>query len=161
MDNIIAILPIEIKGFGIGCEVYYTSHIVKDKRSCELFLKHLCAKRAISVKLMHKRMKDILKVSRNLPYFIDSFNVFFPFKINETDHDNLRRAFVNAFYVENIKDSTIFLKNGSTLSSLNKDKSLKNNFNHASKVMYMALAKESTNFKKRLELYQSLNILDF
>lgn len=161
MDNIIAVLPVEIKGFGIGCEVYYTSRIEVDKRSCELFLKHLCDKRAISVKLMHKKMKDILKLSRNLPYFVDAFNVFFPFKINETKYDSLRRGFVNAFYVEDIKDSRIFLKNGSTLSSLNKDRALKKNFNHASKIMYMAILKESSSFKRKLEVYESLDILDF
>lgn len=161
MDNIIAILPISIKGIGIGCEIYYTREIKKDKRSCELFLKHMCAKRAISVKLMHKKMKEILKVNRNLPYFVDPFNVFFPFKINQTNIDEFRRGFVNAFYVDDIKNSTIFLKNNFTLSSLNKDRALKRNFNHASKIMYMALAKESMNLKKRIDIYQSLDVLDF
>lgn len=161
MESIVAILPVEIKGFGIGCEIYYTSKIVRDKRSCELFLRHLCQKNAISIKLMHKKMKDILKISRNLPYFVDPVNVFFPFKINETEFDQLRRAFVNAYYVEEIKDSIIYLKNGSPLATLNKDRALRGNFNHAKELMYRAFVKESSSLEKKMKFFQALDGLIF
>lgn len=53
MDRIVAILPTEIKGFGVGCEIYTNSKVYVDRRSCEIFLKHLASKRSISIKLMH------------------------------------------------------------------------------------------------------------
>lgn len=110
MDKIIAILPAEIKGVGIGCEVYTEKRVFVDRRTPCLYLKHMASKRSVSIKLMHKNMKEILKVSRNLPYCIDSFNVFFPFKIRQTDNDDLRRGFVNCYFVEDIHDSEIILR---------------------------------------------------
>ena len=151
MDRIVAILPTAIKGFGVGCEVYTNSRVFVDRRTCGVFLKHLAQKKSISIKLMHKNMREILKVSRNLPYCIDAFNVFFPFKINETENDDLRRGFVNCYYVKNIEDSTIILNNGMTLSSLNRDRALKNNFNKASKIMYMKFARDLSEMRKSFD----------
>lgn len=156
MDRIVAILPTEIKGFGVGCEIYTNSKVYVDRRSCEIFLKHLASKRSISIKLMHKNMREILKVSRNLPYCIDAFNVFFPFKINQTDNDDLRRGFVNCYYVKNIENSTIILKNGMTLSSLNRDRALKNNFNNASKIMYMKFARDLSKMRKSVDFVDEI-----
>ncbi|MFR2716131.1 MAG: hypothetical protein ACLTA5_01575 [Anaerococcus obesiensis] len=110
MDKVVAILPTIIKGVGIGCEVYTNKKVFVDRRSCEVFLKHMACERSISIKLMHKNIREILKVSRNLPYCIDAFNVFFPFKINQTENDDFRRGFVNCYYVRDIKNSTIILK---------------------------------------------------
>lgn len=159
MDKIIAILPIEIKGFGVGSQIYYENRIIEDKRTCLLFLKHMCDERSISTKLMKKRMKNILKVSRNLPYCIDSFNVFFPFKINQSDNDDFRRAFVNCYYVSDIKDSTIYLKNGLNLASLNRDKALKSNFNNASKIMYMQFAKDLAKIGRSMDFINKIDSL--
>ncbi len=105
---------------------------------------------------MHKNMKEILKVSRNLPYCIDSFNVFFPFKIRQTDNDDLRRGFVNCYFVEDIHDSEIILKNGMTLSSLNRDRALKNNFNNASKIMYMMFARELSKIRRSMDFIDDM-----
>lgn len=156
MDKIVAILPTEIKGVGIGCEVYTDKRVFVDRRTPCLFLKHMASKRSISIKLMHKNMKEILKVSRNLPYCIDSFNIFFPFKIRQTDNDDLRRGFVNCYFVKDIHDSEIILKNGMTLSSLNRDRALKNNFNNASKIMYMMFARELSKIRRSMDFIDDI-----
>ena len=156
MDKIVAILPTEIKGVGIGCEVYTDKRVFVDRRTPCLFLKHMASKRSVSIKLMHKNMKEILKVSRNLPYCIDSFNVFFPFKIRQTDNDDLRRGFVNCYFVEDIHDSEIILKNGTSLSSLNRERALKNNFNNASKIMYMMFARELSKIRRSMDFIDDM-----
>lgn len=156
MDKVVAILPTIIKGVGIGCEVYTNKKVFVDRRSCEVFLKHMACERSISVKLMHKNIREILKVSRNLPYCIDAFNVFFPFKINQTENDDFRRGFVNCYYVMDIKNSTIILKNGMTISSLNRDRALKNNFNNASKIMYMKFARDMAKMKRSMDFIDEI-----
>ena len=156
MDKVVAILPTIIKGVGIGCEVYTNKKVFVDRRSCEVFLKNMACERSISVKLMHKNMREILKVSRNLPYCIDAFNVFFPFKINQTENDDFRRGFVNCYYVKDIKNSTIILKNGMTLSSLNGDRALKNNFNNASKIMYMKFARDMAKMRRSMDFIDEI-----
>lgn len=161
MDSVIAVLPLSIDGYGIGSEIYYRSKICKDERSCELFLKHFCEKRGISVKLMRKRIKENLKISRNIPYFVDSLNVFFPFKFRESKEKSLRRGFVNATYVIDIKDSSIFLKNGSCLDTLSSDRALWSNFNHARQLVYMALAKDFSRLNKHRDIIDRLDIFDF
>lgn len=156
MDRIVAILPTEIKGIGIGCEVYTEKKVFVDKRTCCLFLKHMAEKKSISIKLMHKNMKEILKISRNLPYCIDSFNVFFPFKIRQTDNDDLRRGFVNCYYVKDICNCEIILKNAMTISTLNKDRALKNNFNNASKIMYMKFARDLSKMRRSMDFIDDI-----
>lgn len=156
MDKVVAILPTIIKGVGIGCEVYTNKKVFVDRRSCEVFLKHMACEKSISIKLMHKNIREILKVSRNLPYCIDAFNVFFPFKINQTENDDFRRGFVNCYYVRDIKNSTIILKNGMTLSSLNRDRAIKNNFNNASKIMYMKFARDMAKMRRSMDFIDEI-----
>ena len=53
--------------------------------------------------------------------------------------------------MKNIEDSTIILNNGMTLSSLNRDRALKNNFNKASKIMYMKFARDLSEMRKSFD----------
>ena len=61
MDRIVAILPTEIKGIGIGCEVYTEKKVFVDKRTCCLFLKHMAEKSIFLLRLCIKILRKFLR----------------------------------------------------------------------------------------------------
>lgn len=136
MKGIIALIPIFIKARGIGCRIFYEDRIVDDIRSCENFLKNLCDENNISKRLMKKSVSKFLKVKRNLPWLIDQNHVFFPISFQKSQFKEMRRAYVNANYVKDISNSSISLKTGETISTLQKDSSLIENYLMANLLLY-------------------------
>ena len=141
MRDVIAILPTEITGFGIGSEVYYKDKVIIDKRTCDKFLRDLLKKESISEKYMKENMREICQVKRNLPWCVNAYNVFFAFKYRNSTYDRQKRGFVNCFFVKGVDGSDIVLSNNMRISTLSREKSLRQNLSHARKVMYMAIAK--------------------
>lgn len=126
-ENIIAILPEQIKGKGIYSRIYREDNSTLDQRNPALYLKNLYELRGKSKKQMDKKIKENYQIYRNIPYAIDSNHVFFAFKIRNTDIEENNRAFINVKYIQKIKGETIILDTGEEIQTLNKEKSLISN----------------------------------
>lgn len=134
-DNIVAILPEQIKGKGIYSRIYREGKSILDQRHPALFLKNLYEERGKSKKQVDKKIKEKYQIHRNIPYQIDSNHVFFAFKIRNTDIEENNRAFINVKYIDKIKDATIILDTGEEIETLNKEKSLITNRNLAKSLL--------------------------
>ena len=134
-ENIVAILPEQIKGKGIYSRIYREGKSVLDQRHPALLLKNLYEERGKSKKQVDKKIKENYQIYRNLPYAIDSNHVFFAFKLRNTDIEENNRAFINVKYIDKIKDATIILDTGEEIQTLNKEKSLIANRNLAKSLL--------------------------
>lgn len=161
MKDVIAILPIEIKGKGICSQIYYVDEVVNDQRTCTNFLKNMCDQRNISHKLMRKSIKEICNIKRNIPRGIDSLNIFFGFKFRESSIDDQRRGYVNCRFVKDISSNNIILTTDETITTLLSEESLKTNRKNAKYLMYMALCRESYLKEERNKIAKSLSSIDF
>ena len=126
-ENIIAILPEQIKGKGIYSRIYREDNSILDQRNPALYLKNLYELRGKSKRQMDKKIKENYQIYRNIPYAIDSNHVFFAFKIRNTDIEENNRAFINVKYIQKIKGEIIILDTGEEIQTLNKEKSLISN----------------------------------
>ena len=134
--QIIAILPEEIKSFGIGSRVYTTTttHLIEETPT--LFLNKMYKKRGKTKKEMDQIIKDTLQISKNMPYIIDTSHVFFGFKYRNATYDRERRGFANITCVEKIENSEIILTTGENIATLNTFTTLNTNKNHAKTMLY-------------------------
>ncbi len=136
MKNIIAILPVFIKGRGICSQIYYENQIVTDNRSCENFLKNLCDAKNISKRIMKRNVKELIKTKRNLPWLIDQNHVFFPVAYKKSEFKEERRAFINCNYVTDIEENDVILITEERISTIQQEESLKENLISANYLMY-------------------------
>ena len=132
----IAILPEEIKNFGIGARIYTTTTTQLIEQTPTLYLNQLYKHRGKSKKQMDAIIKNILQITKNTPYVIDAHHVFFGFKYRTSTYDKETRGFVNVAYVDHIKDTTIVLTTGETIATLNTFDTLNANKNHAKTMFY-------------------------
>lgn len=134
--QIIAILPEEIKTFGIGSRIYTptTTHLIEETPT--LYLNKMYKKRGKNKKEMDHIIKDTLQISKNMPYIIDTSHVFFGFKYRNATYDRERRGFVNITCVEKIENSEIILTTGETIATLNTFDTLNTNKNNAKTMLY-------------------------
>ena len=142
-ENIIAILPEQIKGKGIYSRIYREDNSTLDQRNPALYLKNLYELRGKSKKQMDKKIKENYQIYRNIPYAIDSNHVFFAFKIRNTDIEENNRAFINVKYIQKIKGETIILDTGEEIQTLNKEKSLIANRNLAKSLLFEEMLKQT------------------
>ena len=142
-ENIIAILPEQIKGKGIYSRIHREDNSTLDQRNPALYLKNLYELRGKSKKQMDKKIKENYQIYRNIPYAIDSNHVFFAFKIRNTDIEENNRAFINVKYIQKIKDDTIILDTGEEIQTLNKEKSLILNRNLAKSLLFEEMLKQT------------------
>lgn len=134
--QIIAILPEEIKSFGIGARVYTptTTHLIEETPT--LFLNKMYKKRGKNKKEMDQIIKYTLQISKNMPYIIDTSHVFFGFKYRNAVYDRERRGFANVSFVEKIENSEIILTTGESIATLNTFETLNTNKNNAKTMLY-------------------------
>lgn len=123
-EQIIAILPEQVKGKGIYSRIYREDKSVLDPRNPALFLKNLYEDRGKNKKQMDKKIKKSYQVYRNIPYVIDSNHVFFAFKLRDTDINENNRAFINVKFIKEIKDAAIVLDTGEEIQTLTTSKAL-------------------------------------
>ena len=140
MQHIIAVLPEEVKGTGICARIYTESSTYIDQKTPTHFLNTLYKQKGKSKKLMDQQFKAITQISRNIPYTIDQNHVFFGFKYRVARYDKDQRGFVNVACVDYIKGSSIILKSGEAIATLNKSESLIPNINYALVMLYRQLA---------------------
>lgn len=131
MALIIAILPEEVKGVGICSRVYTQNDSYIDYNTPTLMLEKLYKQKGKSKKEMDKKFTKLTQIKRNIPYTIDSNQVFFAFKFRQTSYDKQSRGFVNVTFVREIKDNYIILKTGEMIATLNKQETLIQNKNNA------------------------------
>lgn len=157
-ENIIAILPEEVKGVGVCARVYTETGAYIDQRTPTLLLDNMYKHNNRNKKEMDKNIRSILQVSKNLPYVIDQNNVYFAFKCRQAIYDKQGRGFVNVRYVREIKNSQIVLTSGETIDTLNKAEALITNRNQALVFLYKEISenllKENTSIR-----YLTANIL--
>ncbi len=127
MEDIIAIMPEAIPGYGIGSIIYTTEKAKTDKRSPTLILKNIYDELGKKKKLIDRQIKKTTGVRRNFPYVIDHNNVLFPVKYRKSSYDKDTRAFVNVKYVEDIVGSDLILTTGNKILTLNDYKALRTN----------------------------------
>lgn len=142
-QNIIAILPEQIKGRGIYSRIYREDKSILDQRHPALLLKNLYDIKGKSKRQVDKKIKENYQIYRNLPYVIDSNHVFFAFKIRNTDIEENNRAFVNVKYIQKIKETKIVLDTGEEIETLNKEKSLILNRNLAKALLLEEILNQS------------------
>lgn len=152
-QEIIAILPEQVKGKGIYSRIYREDKTILDDRHPALYLKNLYEKKGKNKKQMDKKIKRDYQIYRNIPYAIDSNHVFFAFKIRNTDFVENNRAFINVKYIKEIKKSTLVLTSGEEIQTLNQNKSLIQN-----KILAKALLLEEI-LTKTLENESSVKYL--
>lgn len=134
--NIIAVLPEEIKGKGIGSRIYTETDNYIDDKTPELFLEHMLKRAGRNKKEMDKIFKQITQIQKNTPYVINELAVFFAYKHRKSPYDKHGRGFVNVRYVSHIEDSQIVLTTGEKIATLSRFDSLNINKNAALLMMY-------------------------
>ena len=134
--QIIAILPEEIKTFGIGSRVYTPTTTQLIEETPTLLLNKMYKKRGKTKKEVDQIIYQVLQITKNTPYIIDTSHVFFGFKYRNAYYDRERRGFVNVVCVDHIADSQIILRTGETIDTLNRFKTLNTNKNHAKAMLY-------------------------
>lgn len=123
-QEIIAILPEQVKGKGIYSRIYREDKTILDDRHPALYLKNLYETKGKSKKQMDKKIKRDYQIYRNIPYAIDSNHVFFAFKIRNTAFPENNRAFINVKHIKEIRETTLILDSGEEIETLNQPKSL-------------------------------------
>lgn len=143
MNDIIAVLPEEVKGTGICARIYKETTAYIDTRTPTLFLDNLYRQNGRTKKEMDKKIRSTLQITKNLPYVINSSHVFFGFKYRKPTYDNQGRGFINVKYVKMIEDNQIVLITGEKLATLNKKDSLIQNMNYSRLLLTIEIAEEN------------------
>ena len=140
MYHIIAVLPEEVKGFGLCARIYTETRTYIDEKTPTHFLNTLYKEKGRSKKIMDQKFKSITQMSRNIPYTIDQNHVFFGFKYRKAIYDKEGRGFVNVTWVDHIEGSQIILRSGESISTLNQAPSLIQNRNNALLMLYREMS---------------------
>ena len=147
----IAILPEEIKNFGIGARLYTTTTTQLIEQTPTLYLNQLYKLHGKNKKEMDAIIKNTLQLSKNMPYIIDANHVFFGFKYRTSTYDKDTRGFVNVTFVDHIEDTTIHLTTGETIETLNTFDTLNTNKNNAKTMLYREQLISSVGFFDAIE----------
>ena len=119
-ENIVAVEPIYVKGFGDATKIYLKNGETKvDKRKINTILKEMAKRELVDMTQVHQLIKKYLSIRKSIPFVFDKNYIYIGIKTRKPICKNdATLAFINLNEIKEYNNGILYLKNGAEIKVL-------------------------------------------